>query len=31
MLETDIQELLLIELNKKYNFLDGKIHKKKIH
>jgi hypothetical protein len=31
MLETDIQELLIIELNKKYNFLDGKIHKKKIH
>jgi hypothetical protein len=29
MLETEIQELLLIELNKKYNFLDGKIHKKR--
>jgi predicted restriction endonuclease len=31
MLETEIQELLLTELNKKYQFLDGKMHKKKIH
>jgi hypothetical protein len=30
-LETDIQEMLLIELNKKYKFLDGKMHKKRIH
>jgi hypothetical protein len=30
-LDTEIQELLLIELNKKYNFLDGKMHKKGIH
>jgi hypothetical protein len=30
-LETDIQEILLIELNKKYKFLDGKMNKKKIH
>ena len=31
MLDTEIQELLLTELNKKYQFLDGKMHKKKIH
>jgi hypothetical protein len=31
MLSTEIQELLLVELNKKYHFLDGKVHKKKIH
>lgn len=30
-LDTEAQELLLIELDKKYNFLDGKMHKKKIH
>lgn len=30
-LDTDAQELLLVELDKKYNFLDGKMHKKKIH
>jgi len=30
-LDTDSQELLLVELDKKYNFLDGKIHKKRIH
>ncbi len=30
-LETDIQEILIIELNKKYRFLDGKMNKKKIH
>ena len=30
-LDTDAQELLLIELDKKYNFLDGKMQKKKIH
>ncbi|CAB4159055.1 hypothetical protein UFOVP699_58 [uncultured Caudovirales phage] len=30
-LETDTQEMLLIELNKKYKFLDGKMHKKRIH
>ena len=30
MLDTDIQELLLIELNEKYKFLEGK-NKKKIH
>ena len=30
-LETETQELLLIELNKKYKFLDGKFHKKRIH
>jgi len=29
--ETDIQELLLTELNKKYKFLEGKMHKKRIH
>lgn len=29
-LETEIQEILLVELNKKYKFLDGKMHKKKI-
>lgn len=31
MLDTEIQELLILELNKKYKFLDGKLHKKKIH
>jgi hypothetical protein len=31
MLETDYQEILLIELNKKYKFLDGKLNKKRIH
>jgi hypothetical protein len=30
-LETETQELLLVELNKKYKFLDGKFHKKRIH
>lgn len=30
-LETDTQELLLIELNKKYKFLEGKMQKTKIH
>jgi hypothetical protein len=30
-LETEIQEILIIELNKKYRFLDGKMNKKKIH
>lgn len=31
MLETEIQEKLLIELNEKYKFLDGKMNKKRIH
>lgn len=31
MLETETQELLLIELNTKYQILDGKMHKKRIH
>jgi hypothetical protein len=30
-LETEIQEILLLELNKKYKFLEGKMHKKRIH
>jgi hypothetical protein len=30
-LETEIQEILIIELNKKYQFLEGKMHKKRIH
>jgi hypothetical protein len=30
-LDTESQELLLVELDKKYKFLDGKMHKKKIH
>jgi hypothetical protein len=30
-LETETQEMLLLELNKKYKFLDGKFHKKRIH
>jgi hypothetical protein len=30
-LETDIQEILILELNKKYKFLEGKMHKKRIH
>ena len=29
-LETEIQEILLLELNKKYKFLDGKMNNKKI-
>lgn len=31
LLETDIQQLLVVELNKKYKFLDCKQHKKRIH
>jgi hypothetical protein len=31
MLDTEIQQILLIELNKKYQFLDGKMNKKRIH
>jgi len=31
MLDTEIQEKLLIELNEKYKFLDGKMNKKRIH
>lgn len=31
MLETEYQEILLVELNKKYRFLDGKMSKKRIH
>ena len=31
MLDSDIQEILVLELNKKYLFLEGKIHKKRIH
>ena len=30
-LDTDVQEILLLELNKKYQFLEGKMHKKRIH
>lgn len=30
-LSTDIQEMLLLELNKKYKFLESKINKKRIH
>jgi hypothetical protein len=30
-LETEIQEMLIIELNKKYKFLEGKMHRSKIH
>jgi hypothetical protein len=30
-LETDIQEILIIELNKKYNFLEGRFTKKRMH
>jgi hypothetical protein len=30
-LETDTQEILILELNKKYQFLEGKMHKKRIH
>ncbi len=30
-LDTDIQEILLLELNKKYKFLESKINKKRIH
>ena len=29
-LEKSVQEILILELNKKYKFLDGKIHKKQI-
>lgn len=31
MLDTEIQSILLLELNKKYKILDGKCHKKRIH
>jgi hypothetical protein len=31
MLDSDIQEVLILELNKKYHFLEGKMHKKRIH
>lgn len=31
MMETEIQEVLLLELNNKYKILDGKMHKKRIH
>lgn len=31
LLETDTQQLLVVELNKKYKFLDCKQHKKRIH
>jgi len=31
MMNTDVQEILLVELNKKYSFLDGKLNKKRIH
>lgn len=31
LLDTDIQQLLVVELNKKYKFLDCKQHKKRIH
>jgi hypothetical protein len=30
-LDTEIQEILVLELNKKYKFLEGKMHKKRIH
>jgi len=30
-LETDVQEILILELNKKYKFLEGKMNKKRIH
>jgi len=30
-LDTEIQEVLILELNKKYKFLEGKMHKKRIH
>jgi hypothetical protein len=30
-LNTEIQEILILELNKKYKFLEGKMHKKRIH
>lgn len=30
-LDTEIQEMLIVELNKKYKFLDGKLHKKRMH
>ena len=30
-LETDTQEILILELNKKYQFLEGKMNKKRIH
>jgi hypothetical protein len=28
-MDTDIQEILLVELNKKYGFLSGKMNKKR--
>lgn len=31
MMDTEIQEILLLELNTKYRILDGKMHKKRIH
>jgi hypothetical protein len=31
LLDTDTQQLLVVELNKKYKFLDCKQHKKRIH
>jgi hypothetical protein len=31
MLDTEIQEILLIELNEKYKFLDGNFNRKRIH
>jgi hypothetical protein len=31
MLNTENQEILLLELNEKYLFLDGKMTKKRIH
>lgn len=31
MLDSDIQEILVLELNKKYLFLEGRMHKKGIH
>jgi len=31
MLDSEIQEILVLELNKKYLFLEGRMHKKRIH
>lgn len=31
MLDSDIQEILILELNKKYLFLEGRMQKKRIH
>ena len=31
MLDTEFQEILLLDLNKRYRFLDGKMNKKRIH